>query len=110
MNLTRDDLAWIAEYRRQLSRQFPGLVKQVLIYGSKARGEATPNSDLDVLLVVSDDAADKTREIRRVGYRLDRLCQVGPSILAYTESEWERRRQSRSPLRHAVDRDGVPVL
>ena len=101
MNLTPQDSAWIDEYRRQLTQRYPGLVKQVLVYGSKARGEAGPDSDAGILLVVSDEGCDWVRETRRVGYRLDRLCQVAPSIPAHSESEWERRKESRSPLRSA---------
>jgi hypothetical protein len=33
-----------------------------------------------------------------------------PSILAYTEAEWEQRKASGSPLRKAVERDAVTVL
>ena len=35
---------------------------------------------------------------------------VVPSILAYTQVEWDRRKHSGSPFRQAVERDAVSVL
>lgn len=81
----------------------------MLIYGSKARGQAHPDSDLDVLLIVKDDAAALKRDLRWIGYLLAAKTDVLPSILAYTEDEWERRRRSGSTFRKAVERDGVRV-
>ena len=40
------------EYRKALEEQHPGAVERMVIYGSKARGETGPESDLDVLIVV----------------------------------------------------------
>jgi predicted nucleotidyltransferase len=109
MKLTRADRRWIKVYRRQLSEQFPDMVAEVLIYGSKARGEAGPDSDLDVLLIVHDDAAESKREMRKIGYLLDPHGEVIPSIMAYTRTEWKELKKTGSPFRRAVERDGVDV-
>jgi uncharacterized protein len=110
MKLTRADKRWIKQFRRKLTEQFPGMVDQVLIYGSKARGEAGPDSDLDVLLIVRDDAAGRAWKMRDIGYLLAAEGDVVPSIMAYTVQEWENRRKSGSPFRKAVERDKVRVL
>jgi predicted nucleotidyltransferase len=110
MNLTRADKRWIDEFCGQLSRQFPGLVDQVLIYGSKARGEAGPDSDLDLLLIVRDDATKKKRQMREIGYLLAAEGDVLPSIMAYTVKEWEQLKTCGSRFREAVERDEVRVL
>lgn len=110
MRLTASDQQWLNAYREALASQFPGAVEQLLIYGSKARGDAGPDSDLDVLLIVHDQAAARKRDLRRVGYLLAAATEVVPSIMAYTRGEWEQRKQSGSPFRRNVERDGVRVL
>ncbi len=41
------------EYREILSTHFPGQLQRLILFGSQARGEATTESDIDVLVVVS---------------------------------------------------------
>jgi predicted nucleotidyltransferase len=82
----------------------------MLIYGSKARGQAHAESDLDLLLIVKDDAAELKRELRWIGYLLAAETDVFPSILAYTQEEWESRKHSGSSFRKAVERDAVRVV
>ena len=110
MKLTAEERTWLDGYRKELAERYPEAVVRMLIYGSKARGDNHPESDLDVLLIVKNNAGSLKRELRRVGYLLAAALDVLPSILAYTEEEWERRKKSGSPFRQAVERDAVRVL
>jgi predicted nucleotidyltransferase len=94
---------------KKLEEHYSRYVVRMLIYGSKARGEGHPGSDLDVLLIVKDDAGRLKRELRRAGYLLAASSDVLPSILAYTEAEWALRDKSGSAFRCAVERDAVQV-
>jgi predicted nucleotidyltransferase len=82
----------------------------MLIYGSKVRGQAHAESDLDVLLIVKNEAGLLKRELRRIGYLLAATAEVLTSILAYTQEEWDSRKKSGSTFRKAVERDAVRVV
>jgi predicted nucleotidyltransferase len=110
MGLSASEQQWMNNYREALAAQHPGAVEQILIYGSKARGDAGPESDLDILLIVKNQATARKRGLRRIGYLLADGTDVVPSIMAYTRREWQQRKQSGSPFRRAVERDGVRVL
>ena len=110
MKLTSDEKAWIEAYRKALRERYPAMVERLLIYGSKARGDAHADSDLDVLLVVKNEAAGLRREMRRIGYLLAATSDAVPSIMAYTHKEWAKRAESGSGFRKAVERDAVSVL
>jgi uncharacterized protein len=110
LRLAPDEQAWLNAYRTALQDQYPEAVARMVIYGSKARGDDHADSDLDVLLIVKNEARSLKRELRRIGYRLAGTTDIVPSILAYTENEWESRKKSGSPFRQAVERDAVRVL
>jgi predicted nucleotidyltransferase len=110
MKLTDADREWVQAFKRELSDRFPGAVREMFLYGSKARGDSGPESDLDVLLILEEGSSDCKLEIRRAGYDLDPEAIVAPSIFAYTTREWEQRKVSRSPLRDSVVREGVSLL
>lgn len=110
LKLNHEEQAWLDSYRKALEEKHPGAVERMVIYGSKARGEARPDSDLDILLIVRNSAKGLKRELRRIGYLLAATADVLPSILAYTQDEWENRRKSGSAFRQTVERDAVRVL
>jgi predicted nucleotidyltransferase len=110
MRLTSDEQVWLEAYRRVLQAQYPGVVVRMAIYGSKARGDDHPDSDLDVLLIVKNEAAHLKRPLRRLGYELAATSDAVPSILAYTQDEWESRKATGASFQHTVERDAVPVL
>lgn len=108
--LEASEQAWLDEYRHEIKVRHPGMVLRMLIYGSKARGNAGSDSDLDVLLVVKNEADRLRRSLRDLGYRLAVVSDTLPSIFAYTEAEWEDRRRRGFPFQTAVEHDGISVL
>src|SRR5258707_3836586 len=107
LQLTVEEQAWFDAYREALSKKHPGAIQEILIYGSKARGQAHAESDVDVILIVKNDAKALKRELRRIGYLLAAKTEVLPSILAYTHAEWGGRERSRSSFCKALERDAV---
>lgn len=63
---------------------------KVILFGSYARGDATEDSDLD-LMVVERDIPDPTGEYLRLREALGPLG-VGVDLLLYSEAEFEKRR------------------
>ena len=110
LTLHPEERIWLEEYRKALLEQQPDAVKQMLLYGSKARGDAHDDSDIDILLIVKNEAADLKRTLRRIGYRLSATSYAVPSILAYTEEEWERRKRIGSAFAETVEREAVNIL
>jgi predicted nucleotidyltransferase len=110
LQLTTEEKAWLDAYREALEKKHPAAVQEMLIYGSKARGQAHAESDLDVLLIVKNEARAHKRELRWIGYMLAAKTDVLPSILAYTQEEWDSRKRSGSSFRKAVERDAVRVV
>jgi len=91
-----------------LKEQYGSKVLRVILYGSHARGSATPESDVDLLVVV-DDALDPW-EVRRSldGVLLDILLEKGclVSVLVVPQGAYEG---YNSPFMIQVRREGIPL-
>jgi uncharacterized protein (UPF0332 family)/predicted nucleotidyltransferase len=106
MKLTAEDEAWLKSYSQALAEQFPGLVKEIILYGSKARGTATADSDLDLLVVIREGDRHLKDSVALPGDQLAIGTNVVPSILVFTASEWESHEKQRDPFWSTVARDG----
>lgn len=77
----------------------------VWLFGSAARGEAGPDSDIDLLVVVPDDAGpERTRA--QLAYEVLRGTGLAVDVIVCTRSYFERRRHLRASLPGTVAREG----
>ena len=79
--------------------------ERVYLFGSSARGEAGPDGDYDLLLIVRDDAA---AERKRSKLAYERLWGTGTAVdvLVWTKSSFDRRLHLPASLPATVIREG----
>lgn len=83
---------------------------QVILYGSRARGEAAPDSDWDLLVLV-DGPVDRMREdaiIRRL-YQLELETDTVLSTIVYSKEDWDSPLFQAMPFHENVTREGIPL-
>ncbi len=82
-------------------------VKQVVLFGSQARGDAREGSDYDFLVVVDERSRTVREMVLDAGVEmLNRYDQLFTSLL-YSEEEW--RESQRFPIGWNIEREGVAV-
>ncbi len=79
--------------------------ERIYLFGSKARGDAGPDSDYDLLVVVPDDAPEE-RQDSDLGYRVLRGTGLGADIIVWSHSRFERRKHVVCSLPATVLREG----
>ncbi|MCK9460952.1 MAG: nucleotidyltransferase domain-containing protein [Proteobacteria bacterium] len=80
----------------------------IVLFGSQARGEASPGSDIDVMVVVRGPV-DPGEEIERVGPITAALSLEHDVVLSCVFVSSDRYSNERSPLLLNVRREGVAV-
>ena len=60
----------LLRFRDELGRALGSNLEQMVLYGSQARGDETPESDVDVLVVLRDARPADREKIHQIAYRL----------------------------------------
>ena len=87
--MNRKDI--IYQIKKRVKKVSPGT--KIILYGSEARGESEPDSDIDVLILVDKESLsfkDKS-EITEPIYDLELETGVPISPLIYTQKQWNNR-------------------
>ena len=77
----------------------------IYLFGSVAQGDAGPDSDYDIMVVVPDEAPREMRECD-LAYRALRGLGIAKDILVWTRSEFEKRLHLKASLPSAIVREG----
>lgn len=80
----------------------------VILYGSRARGDANEYSDYDILIIVngSVDMALEERILDKI-YPLELETCAVLTFIVYSEQDWNSPLYQAMPLHKNVDKDGV---
>jgi predicted nucleotidyltransferase len=104
----RERLA-VRVFVHRLHERFPGEILQTTLFGSKARGDSGPRSDIDILMVVREESWSLRGEISTLAARvsLEYDVLIGPRVIGL--ERWERMKQDGFSLYRTIAAEGIPL-
>ncbi len=109
MKLTSKERKIVEEFKRRIEDKFSGEILKVLVFGSKARGNATEESDIDVIVVTSSEDWRKGDKIREIGYELDEEIDYKLSIQVISKSHIDYLKRNNFQFIKNVEIEGVAI-
>ena len=99
----------LEQYKLRLGERFGAALVEVRLFGSRARGEAHAESDVDVLVVLERAGFDDRRTAIDLAadVGLEHGLIVSPTV--FDRSTWARYREQERPLAAEIERDGILV-
>jgi len=97
-----------AEVKQALRRLYGLRLKQVILYGSWARGDATEHSDIDIAVVLGGEVSPALEIDRTTDIVFELNLKYGVLVSVYPVSEADYRNVN-SPLLLNLRREGVPA-
>ena len=93
------------EYSEKVRTALGAQVREIILFGSRARGEQKKYSDYDVLIVVNKRDREIVKKIRKIAVGiLDEHERLIGNIV-YDVEEWERKKAY--PLGININREGI---
>jgi predicted nucleotidyltransferase len=83
---------------------------EVILYGSRARGDNKRDSDWDVMILLKQSNVDKKVEQTFRHHLLDVELEIGVpiSVFVYSKSDWEGK-YSITPLFRSIKKEGILI-
>jgi hypothetical protein len=102
-------MAQLDEFRRQLSEHFGTRLVGLTLFGSQARGDAGPDSDIDVAVVLDriDSHAERVWPMQ-LSADIPGALQLVPVVLSRGELELLRTRED--ALAQSLETDGISLV
>ncbi len=98
----------LTELRSRLEALYGDRLARLILYGSRARGEAEDGSDIDVLVVLNGPV-DPGEEIARTGEIAADLSLRHNEVISCAFMDEQRFTQRNGPFLRNVRREGVPL-
>jgi predicted nucleotidyltransferase len=98
----------LQDLRRRLESTYGDRLSDVVLFGSYARGEATEDSDIDVLVVLRGDV-DRYDELDRLGSLTTDLLAEHGEFVTFTVTTTADFASDSTPFIRTVHEDGVSM-
>ena len=84
-------------------------LENLVVYGSRARGDSSPDSDLDVFIEVLSITPDLRRKISETAWEIGFMNGIIISTFVVTPFDIQEGPVGANPLLIAVKSEGIPV-
>jgi predicted nucleotidyltransferase len=105
-NLTEKEKQAVKELIDELKKLYGDNLSCVILYGSKARGDATEDSDIDILVVLKNiqNFSLERKKVKEISWRLSYKYDLLLSIIIRSEQEYMRKD---TPLLMNIEKEGI---
>ncbi len=108
--ITKKEGEALQTFIQRLLAELGQQVVQVILFGSKARGTSTTDSDVDLLILVKDEDRQLQRKISKISSQVDLDYDILLNTLLIADKRWKQMSKERFSLCRNVERDGINLF
>lgn len=105
--LTSDEKDAVLEFSELLRQKLGSLVKEIILFGSKVRGDSKKDSDIDVLIVLNKLSWKIKKTVSELAAEENIKHNVFISTIRYDIDMWENPVIKASPFGMSVKSEGI---
>jgi predicted nucleotidyltransferase len=108
--ITEKEKDALRAFNQRLLTELGKQVKQVILFGSKARGDSAPDSDMDVLILTDEESRQLRKTISKISSQIGLDYDVCLGTLLIANNRWQQMANERFSLCRNVERDGILLI
>jgi len=106
--LSKTESSAISKLKYELSRNFPGV--ELILFGSKARGDFIDFSDIDILILVDMEVDYKLKDkIIEIAYDIELENNIVFGLIIENKKSWRSSKYRVLPLYQNIEREGINI-
>lgn len=108
--LRPEEVQAVEEFKEKLLAALPDQVRDIILFGSKARGDGHPESDVDLLVVLENPTKEQTDRVGDIMFDIlfDRGVEL--SAITFSREEVMQKRELGTPLMRNVAEEGIIIM
>jgi uncharacterized protein len=108
-NFTCEDRLALQQLGEQLASELGGNLLDLVLFGSRARGDARSDSDIDVLVLLAQSNWPVEHRVLTIASRLSLEHDVIFNPYVVSQERWEWMQRVQHPLHHSILLEGIPL-
>ncbi|MFZ5819666.1 MAG: nucleotidyltransferase domain-containing protein [Chloroflexota bacterium] len=108
--ITKNENTALRTFVQRILDELDAQVFQVILFGSKARGDSTTDSDVDVLILANEENRRLQEKINIIASQISLDYDVLFNPLLIAEARWKQMSNERFSVCRNVERDGVMLF
>ena len=108
--LTDDERRITTAFLNKICKKFDRRLVSVILCGSRARGEAEPDSDMDLLVVMTEVDDEIRQDVRHLAVEVWLDYGIYVSTRVWDQDHWHKLAALQTSLYRNICRDGLHLL
>jgi predicted nucleotidyltransferase len=109
--MTEKDMNIIAEFKKRVPEEIRTRIKKIIVFGSRARGGASEESDLDAIVLLDEKTPEVEKQLDEIAYSVMWDYDFRPivSLKVFSEEQFRKAVEKGYSFYKNVEREGISL-